>query len=81
MENLAYVAAVGQPGPRYSGHSLLVDPRGDVVVEAGDEDGALVRGRRSGSTGRPRPARRTPRWLNRRDDEPWPEPQRYAAPS
>ena len=31
IENLAYVAAVGQPGPRYSGHSMLVDPRGEVV--------------------------------------------------
>ena len=40
IENLAYVAAVGQPGPTYSGHSLLVDPRGEVVVSA--EDGQQV---------------------------------------
>jgi predicted amidohydrolase len=40
VENLTYVAAVGQPGPRYSGHSMLVDPRGEVVCAAGD--GAAV---------------------------------------
>ena len=38
IENVAYVAAVGQSAPRYTGHSMLVDPRGDVVVEAGDDD-------------------------------------------
>ena len=26
IENTVYVAAAGQPGPRYSGHSLVVDP-------------------------------------------------------
>jgi len=36
IENTAYVVAVGQPGPRYTGHSMVVDPRGDVVVEAGE---------------------------------------------
>ena len=40
IENTVYVAAVGQPGPRYSGHSLVVDPLGDVVGEAAD--GELV---------------------------------------
>jgi len=35
IENTVYVAAVGQPAPRYSGHSMLVDPLGEVVVEAG----------------------------------------------
>jgi deaminated glutathione amidase len=35
IENIAYVVAVGQPGPRYTGHSMVVDPWGDVVVEAG----------------------------------------------
>ena len=30
------VAACGQPAPRYSGHSLVVDPLGDVLAEAGD---------------------------------------------
>ncbi|MFS3127519.1 carbon-nitrogen hydrolase family protein [Nocardioides sp. Bht2] len=35
IENVCYVAAVGQPGPRYTGHSMVVDPRGEVVVRAG----------------------------------------------
>ncbi|NYG59532.1 putative amidohydrolase [Nocardioides daedukensis] len=33
IENTAYVVAVGQAAPRYTGHSLVVDPFGDVVVE------------------------------------------------
>jgi deaminated glutathione amidase len=36
IENTAYVVGVGQPGPRYSGHSMVVGPLGDVVVETGD---------------------------------------------
>ena len=36
IENTCYVVAVGQPGPRYTGHSTVVDPLGDVVVEAGE---------------------------------------------
>ncbi len=36
IENTAYVAAVGQPGPRCTGHSLVVDPLGDVLAAAGD---------------------------------------------
>ncbi len=35
IENTVYVAAVGQPAPRYTGHSLVVDPWGDVIAEAG----------------------------------------------
>ncbi|GAA4085353.1 carbon-nitrogen hydrolase family protein [Nocardioides kongjuensis] len=35
IENTAYVAAVGQPADRYCGHSLVVDPYGEVVAEAG----------------------------------------------
>ena len=42
IENTVYVVAAAQPGPRYSGHSLVVDPLGDVLAEA--EDGpALLR--------------------------------------
>jgi predicted amidohydrolase len=41
IENTAYVVAVGQPAPRYSGHSMVVDPLGDVLVEAGDDDEVL----------------------------------------
>jgi predicted amidohydrolase len=36
IENTVFVVAAGQPGPRYSGHSLVVDPLGDVLAEAGD---------------------------------------------
>ena len=42
IENTAYVVAAGQPAPRYSGHSLVVDPFGDVLAEAG-EGADLVR--------------------------------------
>ena len=28
IENTVFVLAAGQPGPRYSGHSLVVDPLG-----------------------------------------------------
>ena len=42
IENTAYVVAVGQPGPRYSGHSLVVDPWGEVVAEAGAEEETLT---------------------------------------
>lgn len=38
IENTVYVAAAGQSAPRYSGHSMVVDPLGDVLVEAGDDD-------------------------------------------
>nr|WP_139980561.1 carbon-nitrogen hydrolase family protein [Nocardioides litoris] len=36
IENTVYVVAAAQPGPRYCGHSTVVDPLGDVLVEAGD---------------------------------------------
>ena len=42
IENTAYVAAVGQPGPRYTGHSLVVGPAGELVAELGDGDHLLV---------------------------------------
>ncbi len=35
IENTVYVAAVGQPAPRYCGHSVVIDPFGEVVAEAG----------------------------------------------
>jgi predicted amidohydrolase len=34
IENTVFVVAAGQPGPRYSGHSMVVDPLGDVLAEA-----------------------------------------------
>ena len=42
IENTAYVVAVGQPGPRYTGHSMVADPLGDILVEAGDGPETLV---------------------------------------
>ncbi len=43
IENTVFVAAAAQPGPRYSGHSLVVDPMGDVLAEADDgADGPVV---------------------------------------
>ena len=40
IENTVYVVAAGQPGPRYTGHSMVVDPLGDVLAEA--EEGPAV---------------------------------------
>jgi deaminated glutathione amidase len=42
IENVAYVVAVGQPGPRYCGHSMVVDPLGDVIAEAGEGEETLT---------------------------------------
>jgi predicted amidohydrolase len=42
IENTVFVAAAGQPGPRYTGHSLVVDPLGDVLAEAGEEPTVLT---------------------------------------
>jgi len=41
IENTVFVAAAGQPGPRYSGHSMVLDPLGDVLAEAGEEPAIL----------------------------------------
>lgn len=37
IENTVYVAAAAQPAPRYCGHSVVIDPLGDVLTEAGAE--------------------------------------------
>jgi deaminated glutathione amidase len=37
IENSVFVVAVGQSGPRYCGHSLIVDPIGDILAEATDD--------------------------------------------
>lgn len=42
IENTVYVAAAGQPGPRYSGHSMVVAPTGDLVGEAGADDAVVT---------------------------------------
>jgi len=41
IENLCWVVAAAQPGPRYCGHSMVVSPTGEVVAEAGDGDEVL----------------------------------------
>jgi deaminated glutathione amidase len=37
IENTVFVVGVGQPAPRSSGHSMVIDPLGDVLVEGGDD--------------------------------------------
>ncbi|GAA1931948.1 carbon-nitrogen hydrolase family protein [Nocardioides marmoribigeumensis] len=72
VENVAYVAAVGQPGPTYSGHSLLVDPWGDVVVAVEDGEQVVV-----GEVSRALVAEartENPSLLNRRDELVLPRP-------
>jgi deaminated glutathione amidase len=64
IENTAYVAAVGQPGPRYTGHSLVVGPGGELVAELGDGEHVVTA---SVSTARLDEARReNPSLANRR---------------
>jgi predicted amidohydrolase len=41
IENTVYVVGVGQPAPRYTGHSTVIGPLGDVLLEAGD-DGEIL---------------------------------------
>ena len=41
IENTVWVVGVGQPGPRYTGHSMVVAPDGDVVLEANTEPATL----------------------------------------
>jgi predicted amidohydrolase len=73
VENVGYVVAVGQSAPRYAGHSLVVDPRGEVVVEAGDDDDVLYAELDPALLTDAR--RENPSLLNRRDDLPWPQPE------
>lgn len=44
IENTVFVAAAGQPAPRYSGTSLVVDPQGREIAALGadDDPGRLV---------------------------------------
>lgn len=41
IENVCWVVAAAQPGPRYCGHSMVVSPTGDVVAEAGEGEEVL----------------------------------------
>lgn len=38
IENTCFVVAVGQPGPRYTGHSMVVAPDGEILAEAGEAE-------------------------------------------
>ena len=42
IENTCYVVAVGQPAPRYTGHSVVVSPEGEVLVEGGEDEEVLT---------------------------------------
>ncbi len=65
IENLVYVVAAAQPAPRYTGHSAIIDPRGEVLAEAGDGAGEIVMA--DVSSGAVRSARsENPSLLNRR---------------
>jgi predicted amidohydrolase len=41
IENVCWVVAAAQPGPRYCGHSMVVSPMGEVVAEAGEGEEVL----------------------------------------
>jgi predicted amidohydrolase len=41
IENTVFVIGVGQPEPRYCGHSVAVGPLGQVLAEAGGDDEVL----------------------------------------
>jgi predicted amidohydrolase len=41
IENVCWVVAAAQPGPRYCGHSMVVSPTGEVVIEAGEGEEVL----------------------------------------
>lgn len=41
IENTVYLVAAAQPAPRYCGHSMIVDPLGDVVAEGEDAEGIV----------------------------------------
>lgn len=41
IENTAFVVGVGQPAPRYCGHSVVHGPLGQVLAEAGPDEEVL----------------------------------------
>ncbi len=42
MENGAFVFGVAQTGERFTGHSVIISPYGDIVSEAGEEETVLT---------------------------------------
>ena len=41
IENTCFVVGAAQPEPRYSGHSVVVGPLGEVLAEAGGAEATL----------------------------------------
>lgn len=64
IENVCWVVAAAQPGPRYCGHSMVIAPDGTVVARAEDGDAWLVAEVRVGEVAEAR--RRNPSLANRR---------------
>ena len=64
IENTVFVAAVGQPGPRYCGHTLVVGPAGEDLGRLGDGEDLLTATVDTDDLDRAR--RENPSLLNRR---------------
>jgi deaminated glutathione amidase len=64
IENTVFVAAAGQPGPRYCGHSLVVGPAGEDLGRLGDGEDLLTATVDTDDLDRAR--RENPSLLNRR---------------
>ncbi len=41
IENGAYVIGSGQTGPRFTGHSMVVSPYGEIIAEMGEEQSTM----------------------------------------
>ena len=68
IENTVHVVAAAQGGHRYTGHSLVVDPQGSIVVEAAEGDETLSAVLDPEEPGRTRAT--NPSLANRRIDRP-----------
>lgn len=44
IENVSYLAAGAQPGPEYSGHSVLLDPSGEELSGVAQDEGVATAG-------------------------------------
>ncbi len=64
IENICWVVAAAQPGPRYCGHSMVIAPDGTVVARAEDGEAWLVADLDLDAVGEAR--RRNPSLANRR---------------
>lgn len=64
IENVCWVVAAAQPGPRYCGHSMVVAPDGAVIAQAEDGDAWLIADLALGDVEEAR--RRNPSLANRR---------------